>query len=249
MSEKLSKRLADIQTNLKVPKSLYNKFGKYNYRSCEAILESVKPLLGNLNLRLEDEVVNIGERYYVKSTAILSDGQSNIQSIAYAREAESKKGMDESQITGAASSYARKYALNGLLAIDDTKDADHSNQQVSPNRFESEEEYNMAAKGKENRDNIIAKIENNPYEIFNDTMPEQAIPANEKRMRIVRVLVKMNNEDDEKAKEDLKSIFKVDSTKKLTGETLRHAYKKILEFAADGLNYEKEKGEMEAENG
>lgn len=116
--------LTEIQKKLKAPKSNYNSFGKYNYRSCEDILEAVKPLLGDNTLTLSDEVVQIGDRIYVKTTAVFRDGATETRVSAFAREAESKKGMDESQVTGTASSYARKYALNGLFLIDDTKDAD-----------------------------------------------------------------------------------------------------------------------------
>lgn len=120
-------KLTSIQQNLKAPKNQFNSFGKYNYRSCEDILEAVKPLLKKnaCTLRLSDEVVNVGQRYYIKATATLSDADGEvIANTAYAREAEKKGGMDDSQITGTASSYARKYALNGLFLIDDTKDAD-----------------------------------------------------------------------------------------------------------------------------
>jgi len=118
------KQLNKIQQELKAPKAQRNNFGNYNYRSCEDILEAVKPLLGDAVLTINDEVVNIGDRYYVKATVILSLGDKQFKSTAYAREPVVKKGMDEAQITGATSSYARKYALNGLFAIDDTKDAD-----------------------------------------------------------------------------------------------------------------------------
>lgn len=125
-------RLQEIQKELKVPKGQMNTFGKYKYRSCEDILEAVKPLLGDSILTLSDELVNIGDRYYIKATAEfvdpnvkMSDNSAFIvETTAYAREAFDKKGMDDSQITGTASSYARKYALNGLFLIDDTKDAD-----------------------------------------------------------------------------------------------------------------------------
>lgn len=122
----LTQRVGDIQHKLKAPKGQYNSFGKYNYRSCEDILEGVKPLLKehNLALLIDDEIVQIGERYYVKATAKITDGREFVSATAYAREPDTKKGMDESQITGATSSYARKYALNALLCIDDTKDAD-----------------------------------------------------------------------------------------------------------------------------
>ncbi len=125
----MNEKLIKIQTELKAPKNQKNSFGNYNYRSCEDILEAVKPLLkeNGLTLRLTDELVNIGERYYIKATAILSDGTETIENVAYAREEETKKGMDQSQITGASSSYARKYALNGLFLIDDVKDSDSTN--------------------------------------------------------------------------------------------------------------------------
>lgn len=126
MSE-LYKKVQEIQTHLKVPKDLYNKFGKYNYRNAEGICEAVKPLLAEhgLILTLSDELVAVGERYYVKATAtICSNAEEKLSVSAFARESFDKKGMDDSQITGAASSYARKYALNGLFLLDDTKDAD-----------------------------------------------------------------------------------------------------------------------------
>lgn len=119
--------LSAVQSELKAPKGQFNKFGGYHYRSCEDILEAVKPILKahDLALHLADEPAMVGERYYIKATATLTDfaGQQ-ISSTAYAREPLDKKGMDDSQITGTASSYARKYALNGLFCIDDTKDAD-----------------------------------------------------------------------------------------------------------------------------
>ena len=121
---KVQEKLAEIQSKLKAPKGQMNSFGGYRYRSCEDILEAVKPLLGEATLVVCDDMVQLGERYYVKATAQLSVNGEAITATAFAREPESKKGMDESQITGAASSYARKYALNGLFAIDDTKDAD-----------------------------------------------------------------------------------------------------------------------------
>lgn len=118
------KKLATIQQELKAPKDQRNSFGNYYYRSCEDILEAVKPLLGDMALTISDEVVQLGDRYYIKATCWLHDGENTVTNSAYAREALDKKGMDDAQITGAASSYARKYALNGLFAIDDTKDAD-----------------------------------------------------------------------------------------------------------------------------
>lgn len=134
----IHEKLLEVQANLKAPKSQTNSFGKYRYRSCEDILEAVKPHLEmqGLVLTLSDEIVMIGTRFYVKATALVScragdrlgSNQEYASVTAYAREEEAKKGMDGSQITGAASSYARKYALNGLFLIDDTKDSDATNQ-------------------------------------------------------------------------------------------------------------------------
>lgn len=148
------KSLADIQKKLNAPKKQFNKFAGFNYRSCEDILEAVKPLLGDCVLLVTDEIVQFksdnppvdikftdskgivshkfigGDRFYIKATAKLSNGEDSVESVAWARESDNKKGMDESQITGATSSYARKYALNGLFAIDDAKDADHGLEMV-----------------------------------------------------------------------------------------------------------------------
>jgi hypothetical protein len=119
-------KLIEIQKNLKAPKNQYNSFGKYNYRSAEDILEAVKPLLikHELLMTISDEIELIGNRVYVKAIVTIVDNEKIITTTAYAREPESRKGMDDSQITGASSSYARKYALNGMFCIDDTKDSD-----------------------------------------------------------------------------------------------------------------------------
>ena len=127
----LYKKLVSVQFELKAPKGQRNNFGNYNYRSCEDILEAVKPLLDKYNvaLTIRDEIVLIGDRFYVKATATLIDADTGetVEASAFAREGADKKGMDVSQLTGATSSYARKYALNGLFAIDDNKDADATN--------------------------------------------------------------------------------------------------------------------------
>ncbi|MEI5991404.1 hypothetical protein A5881_002939 [Enterococcus termitis] len=133
-----NEKVVTVQSQLKAPKGQYNNFGKYNYRSLEDISEALKPLLANegLRLTLSDEPVEIASRIYIKATAHLTDGVSKLEVTGFAREAETKKGMDESQITGTASSYARKYALNGMFLIDDTKDADtneHDEQQKQSN--------------------------------------------------------------------------------------------------------------------
>jgi len=131
MTKNVRHKLQGIQGLLKAPKGQTNKFGGYKYRSSEDILESVKPLLDQWGviLTVSDEVVEIGGRVYVKATARITDSEhdNSVETTAFAREAEVKKGMDDAQITGSASSYARKYALNGLFAIDDTKDADATN--------------------------------------------------------------------------------------------------------------------------
>ena len=121
--------LIKIQTELKAPKNQYNSFGEYKYRSLEDILEALKPLLAKHNcyLTITDDIIQVGERYYIKATTTLSNGKTSISNTGIAREASNKKKMDDSQITGATSSYARKYALNGLFCIDDTKDADATN--------------------------------------------------------------------------------------------------------------------------
>jgi len=124
-------KLLKIQAELVAPKNQTNTFGGYKYRSCEDILEALKPLMSKYNcyLIVKDDIVLVGNRYYVKATATIFDIETGMafESVAYARESENKKGMDDSQITGATSSYARKYALNGLFCIDDAKDADHTN--------------------------------------------------------------------------------------------------------------------------
>lgn len=136
-------KLMNIQEKLNVPKNQLNKFGGYNFRSCEDILEAVKPLLkeNKLVLQISDEIVPLGDRYYVRALATLidtedKDGNAMIRNVGYAREEENKKGMDASQVTGATSSYARKYALNGLFCIDDTKDAD-------TNEYQSQQKNNQ----------------------------------------------------------------------------------------------------------
>ena len=123
------KELTNIQQGLNAPKDQYNNFGKYAYRSCEGILSALKPLLSKnkCSLVIQDEMVEVGGRVYVKSTATITCGEAKESATAYAREPETKKGMDDAQVTGATSSYARKYALNGLFCIDDNKDPDATN--------------------------------------------------------------------------------------------------------------------------
>jgi len=130
----LLQKLLKIQAELKAPKNQYNKFGEFYYRSCEDILSAAKPLCirEGILLYVTDEVKMIGDRYYVKATASVTDGENTIFAEAYARETESRPKMDAAQLTGSASSYARKYALNGLFCLDDTKDADAMKPEESP---------------------------------------------------------------------------------------------------------------------
>ena len=147
----LTKKLATIQSRLKAPKNQYNAFGKYKYRSCEDILEALKPLANEqgCTITIEDSPIMVGEWHYIQATATLSDGYNSKSVKAYARESETKSGMDSSQITGTASSYARKYALNGLFAIDDTKDADTmDNRQKAEPKAETDPTSNELAKVK-----------------------------------------------------------------------------------------------------
>lgn len=148
------KELNEIQSLLNVPKGQFNAFGKYKYRSCEDILAALKPLLKQqkCTLTISDDIVPVGPRFYIKATATLTNEKGEKETTtAFAREEDNKKGMDQSQVTGAASSYARKYALNGLFAIDDTKDADALNvtpqytQQVGPAPFPPPQNAQQAA--------------------------------------------------------------------------------------------------------
>ena len=161
MKKDLYNKLWTIQQTLNAPKNQRNNFGGYSYRSAEDILEAVKPLLQNVTLTLNDEIVLIGERYYVKATATLSDGEDAIAVTAYAREEENKKGMDSSQLTGATSSYARKYALNGLFCIDDAKDADtdaYAKQTNQQPRQQKNPPKQQQQKAPPNPDEVLARF-------------------------------------------------------------------------------------------
>jgi len=159
-------KLAEIQVKLKCKKSQYNSFGKYYYRNAEDILEAAKPLLSEVNaaLTISDEIINIENRFYIKATAKLIDTENGeyTESTAFAREPENKKGLDESQITGSTSSYARKYALNGLFAIDDNKDSDYSpdqkQQQTKQNKKITPKQLEIL-KGKYTGENLVKLLE------------------------------------------------------------------------------------------
>ena len=176
------KELLQIQSELKAPKGQFNAYGKYKYRSCEDILEAVKPILkkNNCTLLLSDSLIYVGERYYIKATATLVNAEGkSVSTEAYAREEETKKGMDASQITGASSSYARKYALNGLLCIDDNKDSDTTNTgdntPTAPAKASKEDNAEVekaiaeinGAKSKDELINAIAKYKGNKSVINN----------------------------------------------------------------------------------
>lgn len=166
MAETLHTKLVAIQSELKAPKNQKNNFGNYNYRSAEDILEALKPLLKKYGLLIgiSDSIEAVGDRVYVKASVTVSDGENHIATVAFAREPYDKKGMDDSQITGATSSYARKYALNGMFAIDDTKDADsHDNRNYSPQHGNQNEGAGGLATPKQK--NFILKL-------FKDVAPD-----------------------------------------------------------------------------
>lgn len=160
------KKLIEVQNKLKAPKTQYNSFGKYYYRNCEDILEAVKPILDSIkaSLFIKDEIELIGDRFYVKAIVTFIDIETgeNFSVSALARESEDKKGMDSAQVTGATSSYARKYALNGLFLIDDTKDNDHDSmhqtdktkEELKQARLEKEEKEKLALLEKQKADEL-----------------------------------------------------------------------------------------------
>lgn len=158
------KKVSRVQSELKAPKNQFNRFGNYAYRNAEDILESVKPLLSRegLVLTISDDIVQVGDRYYVKATATLTDGTNVLTNSALARESESEKGMQSSQLTGSTSSYARKYALNGLLCIDDTKDADglnkHGKEEPTPPKKKELTAEEKAAEIKKKVDEMVNRI-------------------------------------------------------------------------------------------
>lgn len=179
------KKVAEIQRNLKAPKNQFNAFGKYKYRSCEDIMEGLKPILGELVVTVSDDIKMVGDRIYIVATAKITDGENSVSNTAMARESLTKKGMDDSQITGTASSYARKYALNGLFLIDDTKDADSMDgEQKQPaksakqsqqqntnwyNTFENDKQYMLVdiQSGAKTADMIISELKANGYAVSN----------------------------------------------------------------------------------
>lgn len=206
-------KLMNIQNELKAPKSQYNEFGKYHYRSCEDILESLKPVLAKHKaaVTISDEIVLIGDRYYVKATAALIDIEKGdkVEVSAYAREDEQKKGMDLSQLTGSTSSYARKYALNGLFAIDDTKDSDatnkHNTEQIDRSKGD---------KGKQ------AMVDNSL--------------ASDKQLNYIYKLAKQKNYSPESMASYIKEVYGKDSSKALTKKEASELIEMLNEMAKEG---------------
>ena len=167
----LHEKMVELQQSLKAPKDLNNTFGKYKYRSNESILKALKPLLGRLDLYVtqDDDIVDVGGRIYVKATSTIHSFSDSISNTAYARESLTKKGMDESQITGTASSYARKYSLNGLFGIDDTKDSDTNE---SRTECDAREEHRTDAEIKAGIKVQVEKIKGQWVEHFTEKLGE-----------------------------------------------------------------------------
>lgn len=199
----LTQRLLNAQSELKAPKGQYNNFGKYKYRSAEDILEAVKPINAKhgVLLTITDEPVLVGDWHYIKATATITDGTESIVVTAYARESLNKKGMDDSQITGTASSYARKYALNGLYLIDDTKDADTDEYRNQGNKAPAVKSATQAEIG--NLKKEIIAFSKLMTEQGKDVKPEQV----EQTLNITDY-AKLNSEDVKEAVNKLKGWSK-----------------------------------------
>ena len=202
-TQNLTQKLLNVQRDLKAPKGQYNSFGKYKYRSAEDILEAVKPInvRNGILLTITDEPILIGEWHYIKASATVTDGVDNLTVTAYARESETKKGQDLSQITGTASSYARKYALNGLYLIDDTKDADTDEYRNQGNKAPAVKSATQAEIGNLKKEIIaFSKLMN---EQGKDVKPEQV----EQTLNITDY-TKLNSEDVKEAVNKLKGWSK-----------------------------------------
>ena len=202
-TKNLTQKLLNVQRDLKAPKGQYNSFGKYKYRSAEDILEAVKPInvKNGILLTITDEPILIGEWHYIKASATVTDGVDNLTVTAYARESETKKGQDLSQITGTASSYARKYALNGLYLIDDTKDADTDEYRNQGNKAPASKSASQAEIG--NLKKEIIAFSKLMTEKGKDVKPEQV----EQTLNITDY-AKLNSEDVKEAVNKLKGWSK-----------------------------------------
>ena len=184
MDKSLTERLYKIQQELDAPKGQWNEYSSYHYRSCEDILEGVKPLLDGLILTLSDDIIMVGDRVYVKATVTISDGKDSISNTAMAREPLVRKGMDESQITGATSSYARKYACNGLFCIDDEKDADTKDNSKQKPVNKSSNQNKDDDKPWYNEPNYQIDIEGMTVAIRNGTPPDEVINEISKKFKM-----------------------------------------------------------------
>lgn len=189
-------KLTEIQKKLNAPKNQRNNFGNYNYRSCEDILQAVKPLLVDSVILVSDEIQLIGDRFYVKATATFKTDSDQISVSAYARESFDKKGMDAAQITGATSSYARKYALNGLLLIDDNKDADsmdNSKEKPHPNSAVAREMKKKEQKNSELYQTISGYLaDESQYDLAREALAE--ITDEEEKIAIWRLFTSKEKE-------------------------------------------------------
>ena len=206
-------KLMNIQNELKAPKSQYNEFGKYHYRSCEDILESLKPVLAKHQaaVTISDEIVLIGDRYYVKATAALIDVEKGdkVEVSAYAREDVQKKGMDVSQLTGSTSSYARKYALNGLFAIDDTKDSDATNKHGQEKKQNTQKQADVSKKD-------INSL------------------ATDKQIKAIYALLKNKNYSEESLKNYINNAYNKDSVTELTKQEASDVIQILNEMTKEG---------------
>ena len=224
-------KLVNIQSKLKAPKSQLNKFGNYKYRNCEDILEALKPLLSETGLFLviNDDITLIGDRFYVKATATVSDGTNTISATAYAREAADKKGMDASQVTGAASSYARKYALNGLFCIDDTEDADSDNKETDKRKSFAEVHSPAPASG---GDAMMEEVKETTEQVFNSMGVEDKPITDSQRKRLFAI-AKEHNIAVDKVKTLLKKEGIItESTNEITNNSYDWAIETIKKGAA-----------------
>jgi len=198
------KKLSQLQQDIKAPKNKKNTFGNYNYRSCEDVMQSFKEINKQYNffLSVTDEIINIGDRYYIKATAKITDGENIVENVAYAREDENKKGMDLSQLTGACSSYARKYALNGLFCLDDTKDPD-------TDEFRKNQQNESQNKQKEN--------------VLESTLPPQNQQfkfdePSEELLNEIKQLIELLPLDESKKLEKIQEYTEEKGTSKLSGK-------------------------------
>lgn len=212
-----------IQVNLNAPKNQFNKFGGYAYRSCEDILSALKPLLKETGayLVIEDGLEEINGRIYIKATAKLYFKDGVVSTTAYAREPESKKGMDEAQITGASSSYARKYALNGLFAIDDTKDPDFTNTHGKETKTANTVEK-TAKKQKKSSEKATDKVSDKSPNTAESPKEKVSFDDMAKLRRQLFTVIKKNNRDQNKFKEWIGKEYGVESTKDLKAEDLKY---------------------------